>query len=53
MTESQGRFQKKSRDARPTLRADELTRLAEAVPPHAMEAEISLLGSMILDEFLS
>ncbi|RPG22334.1 MAG: replicative DNA helicase [Phycisphaera sp. TMED9] len=49
MTESQGRFQKKSRDARPTLRADELTRLAEAVPPHAMEAEISLLGSMILD----
>ena len=49
MNESQGRFRKRLREERPTLRADELTRLAEAVPPHAMEAEISLLGSMILD----
>ena len=49
MNESQGKSRKRQREERPTLRADELTRLAEAVPPHAMEAEISLLGSMILD----
>jgi replicative DNA helicase len=49
MNESQGRSSKRFSKERPTLRADELTRLAEAVPPHAMEAEISLLGSMILD----
>ena len=38
------------RDAeRPPLRMEELTRLADAVPPHALEAEVSLLGSMLLD----
>ncbi len=28
---------------------EELSRLAEAMPPHALEAEVSLLGSMLLD----
>ncbi len=51
MPESEGRsrFKKRDKDERPTLRAEELTRLAEAVPPHALDAEVSLLGSMILD----
>jgi replicative DNA helicase len=51
MPESEGRSRsgKRDRDERPTLRAEELTRLAEAVPPHALDAEVSLLGSMILD----
>ena len=31
------------------MRMEELSRLAEAMPPHALEAEISLLGSMLLD----
>ena len=34
---------------RPPLRMDELARLADAVPPHALETEVSLLGSMLLD----
>ena len=47
--EGRSRFKKRDKDERPTLRAEELTRLAEAVPPHALDAEVSLLGSMILD----
>ena len=31
------------------VRTVELSRLVDAVPPHAIEAEMSLLGSMIFD----
>ena len=31
------------------MRMAELSRLAEAIPPHALEAEVSLLGSMLLE----
>ena len=32
-----------------SLRAAELSRLVDAVPPHALEAEMSLLGSMLFE----
>ena len=38
-----------SRPDAPPLRMEELSRLADAMPPHALEAEVSLLGSMLLD----
>ena len=32
-----------------SLRAAELSRLVDSVPPHALEAEMSLLGSMLFE----
>ena len=37
------------RPGKKPLRTEELSRLANAIPPHAIEAEVSLLGSMLLD----
>ena len=37
------------RDDEAPLRQVELSKLADAIPPHALESEICLLGSMLLD----
>jgi replicative DNA helicase len=44
-----GKSKGRRSDERKPLRTEELARLADAMPPHALEAEISLLGSMLLD----